>query len=483
MSTPGDPRMIHPLIQARRNQNLSQAQAAEEVGIGLNTLKRAERGESLSLETCRLLSKYFAKSAEELGLAKEEPLARRGTPQPLQKEAPAIWIASQMHGLPAVPDRLSERELGAWLVVNACHLMPLTEAGLSLESLLDVYPVILKVVQKMPKMTRRRLMQMAAAAFIVGDIPVLSEKFVSAEEKTELCGTLGESIAASWKLFHTAGNAQVLMVGQALLCLVEQNHSVLPHKDRAMFYSAIYDLIGKSYFFQERYEEAVSAHQSAYIAALQAGDPWRITQSLICQADGYQAHGQHVEAIQTLEEALRVLGTPRTEEQLRSKAHLLACWADNAMNLGEDTTVQRQLEASAAYLDGLGPDEEFDHAIWLQLSGKYALKSGDYTTALRHYEEAQAVLPEHWIVRQVLVLLPMMVAYACKRDRDASLATAKKAAATLQVLNAPSLNKQFAESVHRGLLGSFPKDEYVQAFLTDAQQQYPLLPVASGLER
>jgi tetratricopeptide (TPR) repeat protein len=377
---------------------------------------------------------------------------------------------------------LSEKDLGAWLVVNACQLMPLTEAGLSLESLLDVYPVILKVVRKMPKMTRRRLMQLATAAFVVGDIPILSEKYVSAEEKTELCGTLGESIAASWKLFHTAGNTQVLMVGQALLCLVEQNHSVLPHRDRALFYSAIYDLIGKSYFFQERYEEALNAHQSAYIAALQAGDPWRITQSLICQADGYQARGQHVEAIQTIEEASRVLGTPCNEEQLRSKAHLLACWADNAMNLGEDTTVQRQLEASAVYLDRLGPNEEFDRAIWLQLAGKYALKSGDYMTALRHYEEAQAELPAHWIVRQVLVLLPMMVAYACKRDRDASLATAKKAAAALHVLNAPGLNKQFAESVRRGLLDSFPKDEYVQAFLTDAQQRYPLLPMATGLE-
>ena len=483
MSTPGDSRMIHPLIQARRDRNLSQAQAAEEVGIGLNTLKRAERGESLSLETCRLLSKYFAKSAEELGLAKEEPPVRKGISQPLQREVPTIWVASQMRGLPALPDRLSERELGAWLVVNACHLMPLAEAGLSLESLLDVYPVILKVVQKMPKMTRRRLMQLAAAAFVVGDIPILSEKFVSAEEKTELCGTLGESIAASWKLFHTAGNTQVLMMGQALLCLVEQNHSVLPHRDRAMFYSAIYDLIGKSYFFQERYEEALGAHQSAYIAALQAGDPWRITQSLICQADGYQARGQHVEAIQTLEEALRVLGTPRNEEQLRSKAHLLACWADNAMNLpGEDTTVQRQLDASAAYLDRLGPNEEFDRAIWLQLSGKYALKSGDYTTALRHYEEAHAELPEHWIVRQVLVLLPMMVAYACKRDRETSIATAKKAAATLHVLNAPGLNKQFAEAVHRGLLNSFPEDQEVQEFLTDTQQQYPLLPMVTKLE-
>jgi hypothetical protein len=103
-------------------------------------------------------------------------------------------------------------------------------------------------------------------------------------------------------------------------------------------------------------------------------------------------------------------------------------------------------------------------------------------TALHYYEEAQAELPAHWIVRQVLALLPMMVAYACKRDRDAGLATAKKAVATLQVLNAPGLNKQFAESFRRGVLDSFPGDKYVQEFLIDVQQHYPQFPMANGLK-
>ena len=136
---------------------------------------------------------------------------------------------------------------------------------------------------------------------------------------------------------------------------------------------------------------------------------------------------------------------------------------------------QRQLEASALFAVQLGPNEEFDHANWLQLAGKNALRTGDFLTALRYYEEALANLPPHWMVRRVLVLIPMMV--ACKRDREASLDTAEGAVSTLQALNAPGLNSQFVDSFRRGLLDLFPQDQHIHAFLTGVQQRYPQLQI------
>jgi hypothetical protein len=156
-----------------------------------------------------------------------------------------------------------------------------------LEEILTVLQVSLQGVQAVPSISRRtcgrKLVALGAAAAI-SHISIPSGKHISAEEQFHLQQALGENIAAGWRLFHTAGNAQVLAVGEAQLALVQHVHAILPARARAHLYSAIYDLIGKAYFFQERYSEALDAHQSAYIAALQAGDPWRVTQSLICQS-------------------------------------------------------------------------------------------------------------------------------------------------------------------------------------------------------
>jgi tetratricopeptide (TPR) repeat protein len=422
--------------------------------------------------------------SEEEGKEKPFPVSERLPvlrSEPIQQLLPAQLTPRQaIDLLQETPHSTLEQHCGAWLALAASDLVTLFEDGWTLEEVLSSFHIILQGVQAMPNISRRALgrkfLQLGAAAVISG-VPIPTGKHISVEEQCQLHQALGATIASGWQLFHTTGNAQVLAVGHAQLALVQHVHAQLHARERSLFYSAIYDLIGKTLFFQERYEEALAAHNSAYIAALQAGDPWRVTQNLICQADGHQARGHHAEAIQTIEEALRVLGNPTSEAQLRSKAHLLACWADNAMSMGEASMSQRQLEASAVYAEQLSPNEEFDHAHWLQLAGKNALAAGDYLMALQYYEEALENLPPHWMIRQVLVLIPMMVAYACKRDRDASLDIAERAVAALQALNAPGLNKQFVDSFRRGLLEVFPQDQPVRVFLTEVHQRFPQLQI------
>ena len=72
-----------------------------------------------------------------------------------------------------------------------------------------------------------------------------------------------------------------------------------------------------------------------HVAALATGDPWNVTQSLICQADSYQALGRHTEAIDAIEEAMRLLDHHAEDELLRSKAQLLASWVENALEMKE----------------------------------------------------------------------------------------------------------------------------------------------------
>ena len=463
---------IHPLVLARRSRNLTQSKAADEVGIGLNTYKRAERGEPLSLETCRRLTLFFGMSAEDLSLIKEPPSVRSDALPPRTRELPTKVQRSQLHAeLTLAPHSLlSEQELGTWLVRSAGQLAPLIEAGWSIESLLESFKIVLQGVQSMPNITRRRLLEVAAA-FVVSSVPVLSGEHVSAEERINLCSALGQNIAAGWGLFHSAGNAQVFAVGQAQLHLIQMNHALLPSQTRSAFYSSTYNLMGRALHFQEHYKEALDVHVNAHVAAMSTGDPWHVAQSLICQADSYQALQQHAKAIEAIEETLAVLGSSTVEAHIRSKAHALACWADNAMMTGDHLTAWKKLEASATYLEQIRPEEEFDRTSWLQLAGKNALMAGEYTTAIRHFEEARSRTPR--LLRSAGILVPLAMAYSRANERDASLLVAKQLVPVIGMMDAPMLNGYFIDYIRQDLLEAFPQDREVLTFVQDAKQQLP----------
>src|SRR5262249_6130169 len=142
------------------------------------------------------------------------------------------------------------------LALEATDLATFFEEGWSVDEVLESLRVVLPIIQTMPKITRRtfgRTLLEVGAAAVVSGVPILAGRHISAEDRAELHHALGESIAAGWKLFHTAGNAQVLAVGQAQLLLVQQNHALLYPQIRSVFYSSIHNLIGRALHLQERY--------------------------------------------------------------------------------------------------------------------------------------------------------------------------------------------------------------------------------------
>ncbi len=434
------------------------------------------------------LSLLYGKSAEELGFL--DPLPGQVT-EPLpttplltgvlsnrQQVPSAMFSATQSIDLlcgyaEATPDQ----QLGAWLALSAQDLIPLFDADWTPDMVLEALHILLKGVHAMSLISRRafgrQLLQLGTAAVLSG-VPLPTGEHISAEERMRLHQALGESITAGWKLFHTAGNAQVLAVGQAELALLQQTHAFLYPQIRSIFYAGVYNLIGRAHHFQEHYEAALQAHMSAHIAALGAGDPWHVAQSLICQADTYQALGQHAEAIGCIEEALRTLGHVE-EEHLRSRAHLLGCWADNAMTMREFALSQQKLAESEVYLDRFSPREEFDRTSWLQLAGKRSLMAGDPKQAVAYLEEALIVSPSHWLVRRAGILIPLAIAYARMSERDLSMQMAQQALPVLVAMNAPMTNKQFAEYLSQDLLGLSPHDEQTQVFVREAQHQLPYI--------
>ncbi|MDQ2713754.1 MAG: helix-turn-helix transcriptional regulator [Chloroflexota bacterium] len=350
--------------------------------------------------------------------------------------------------------------------------------GWSQEDGVQLVQILSKVVQAMPRISRQQLLRgllgFGAAAF-VSDLPDLSiEKHISEEDRVQLCQALSDSIAAGWQLFHTASNMQTLAVGQAQLTLTKQNHAALYPQIRYGFYSSTYNLIGRALHLQERYHEALEAHVNAHVAAMGTGNPLYVVQCLICQTDTYQALEQHPKAIEVIEEALRILSFSQDdEEHTRSKAHVLACWADSAMQMRDHVTAQNKLEEAAMFLDHIGRSEEFDKASWLQLAGKNALIAGDPATAIRYCEEALAELPTNWVVRITGLLVPLAIAYARIGERDESLKVARKAMPGVRIMDAPMSNKHFAEYIQKDLLATSSSDKCVQMFMQDVKHQLP----------
>jgi transcriptional regulator with XRE-family HTH domain len=524
------------LKRERESRGWSQGDLAEKIGTTQKIVSRWERGENGPVPYYRQkLIKLFDKNATELGLieeqeqltsshtrlslsttAKQPPddvaseksdfppldkesydngvyspestplssLQQRGEPLAVQG-VPVVLIPTQqaIDLLRNTSDTTPEQQLGALLALEANELAIFFDEGWSVEELLATLRVVLPGAYVMSKITRRafgrKLVQFGAAAF-VSRIPIPTGRHISEEARVKLHHALGESIAAGWKLFHTAGIAQVLAVGQAQLVLVQQNHSLLYPSVQPLYYSGVYRLMGAALFFQEKYEEAIRAQNSAYAAALEIADTWNMAQCRTWQAYCYQSQGQHDRAIQAIESALQLCTEQNDEASRRLRSHLLACWAENATLVHEHRVTQEKLEASLALLEGIGPNEEFDRSHWLQIAGNCALRVKNYPIAIQHFEEALSELAPNWIMRYTVTAMPLAVAYAHMRERDKSLAVAKKAVSLIGAFNAPVINSQLAEYIQHDLPELFPGDSVVNTFVTDVRRQLPQISALVG---
>ena len=470
MSTSKMPNLV--LRYQRERHNWTQEQAAEALLVLCGPSKRGEvnarmfskweRGVQIpSLEYREKLCKlYEVPSPEALGFLKPEeadlPIAHPMLPTP---RLPSISSSS-----------LSEQQEPAWLTLGTNHLGQLFNDGWSAGDILTSVKIVLQSIGAMLGTMRQNLL---ASDGRRSSNPFLTGRHVSEEELAQLHDALDESIGAGWKLFHTASNAQLLALGQTQLALVQQVHPLLHPSVRPYLYTGIYGLIGMALHFQERNEEALHIHQNGYFAASMTGNSWFVVQSLICQSDCYSALKQYYLAIQTIEEALSIIRHPTDEAEICAKAHLLSCWADNAMMLEDYRTTQEKLEASEEYLDQIVPNEEFDRAGWLLIKGKHALKTKNYRAALGAFEKALVELPEQWTLRRAMTALGVTKAYARMREREKSLEVAENLVPMVQTINSKMTNRWFAEYLQQDLLEMFPTDRDVRTFLTHTYQKLP----------
>ena len=488
-----DEYVVHPLRVARVERGLTQEELAQEIGLGVSTIRRAEQWFPLNIKTQRILSNYFEKTPKELGLLGRgwtqgdgkvtSPLQNTLNPsthlQVVDAPVPLMRIAAPSSPftptqaidlLAAQPNIVTDEHVGAWLALGTGHLAQLFEEGWSLENILNCLRVVMQGVQGMSAITRRSLLQLSGAAMVSG-ITLPMGEHVSINERAQLTGALGKSIAEGWTLFHKSklNVSQVIAVAQAQLALIKQVEPLISPIDRSLFFSGIYRIIGTGLAFQGHYAESLRYNHSAHIAALESGDLSSTIQSLLCLVNSYLGLERYSDTVQTIEMAFRLSEHQTDVVDIRSKAHILGCWAYYALLQGENIVAQRKLDEAAAYLDQIIPNEEFDRASWLTLHGKHAFIARDYSTSIHYYEKALLELLPDWTIGKILTLIPLMVAYACKGERDKGFATAQYTLEALRLLNSSAMNKLFIESVEQALCAIFPQDKQIQTFLTDVR--------------
>lgn len=353
------------------------------------------------------------------------------------------------------------------------QLATLTTLGWTQQDIIKALQIVLQGETAMATMNRRQVLQLGAGMLLLGGIHIPTHEHPSTVERTQLSQALGEGIVAGWTLFHVASTTQVLVVSQAQITQINQAHSILYPGALPFLYSGAYRLMGAALYFQERYEDALHIHEHAYCAAKETLDAWNIAQSLSWLGYVYQERDQHANAIQVIAEALHLIDNRTDEADMRLKAHLLACWAENAMSLREKHIAMEKLAESAALLDYISMNEEFDRSKWLQHAGNIALAAGEHTAAIDYFEEALAAIQPHWTLRHAVTFIPLAIAYARKREQEASLAVAKKAIPVLGAMKSPIMNKQFATYVQEDLLNAYPGDTHIRAFISETQQLLP----------
>ncbi len=473
---------LHPLRLARRRKNLTIEQLAELAKVGASTIWRAEHSYPINAESRHRLCTALGMTSEELGLVVDGREKGVETPQPSRESSgfSPVTLPAKRGDFPGVPDRaqdgtmqqagtLSGQEIGAWLAHAGNDLAILFDVGWTLEDVLDAVRVVLQGVQGVTPHWRRVLFQATGSA-LMRQAPLSAGVHHPLEERVRLYEALEKSVAQGWQLFHTARPEQVFVVAQAQLAILQQAHTLIAHDLRCGLYAALYDLIGAALLLQGQAVAAQHAFSKAYIAALEGGHIWNMAQSQNWHGVVVNGVGRYAEAIGAIEGALRLLAHKHEEEDLRLKAHLLANWAYNASLLGDQPVMQAKLEASAAFLECLGPHEEFDQARWHQMSGSCLLLFGEYQAAIAHLEQALAQVPSEWLARRLLTLIPLAESYARQRERDASIGIAEQVIALLPKANSRMLNQRFVE-YRQTLTKSFPRDPQVRAFLVEARQR------------
>lgn len=387
-----------------------------------------------------------------------------------------VWPSHHQHQalnlLYATPDALPDAQhLGTWLALGASDLALLFEVGWTAEEVLDALHLPLQMIEDMPLLVRQQFRHLSNTVPMRG-MPLPDSASLSSEEQAQLCISLGQNIAQSWKLFHTSKPSLTFAIAQAQLALVQRIHALLAPAVRPFFYAALYQLMGAALYLLGRFEQARHALEQSYLAGLEAANAWHMAQSLSWQAYLWKGYGKPSQALDVVDQALRLLSSQGEREHVRLRARLLALSAECMALLGDVSGAYERLHASETFLSLLlEPHEEFDRIGWLQQAGICALHLHDYPLAIQQLQLALDQLPPQWILRSIATAIPLAKALTAAREVGRTIKVIQRTMPLICSVQASVFTQQFVAYLEQDVLKHFPDDERCYRLAINARQQ------------
>jgi tetratricopeptide (TPR) repeat protein len=294
-----------------------------------------------------------------------------------------------------------------------------------------------------------------------------------AAEHLALADRISRSIDGSWALFHMGETQQMLALARAQVSRLRRQSGELDHSLFPVLCSAAYRLLGATYHRAGCYEQALRAHETAHLAAQEAGHAWSTAATRIWQAYGMQALGRYAASLQVMEGALQLISNQDDPESTRLTARILASAATTAANLQEGDRAMSLLHASQALLDELpARHEEFDRAAWLAEAGTCSLLLDPSDRATTLLQQAVNDTPPEWVARHALTAVALAGALIRSRDRDAALAVTRGVIPGLRMMRSRELTDHFIRFLRIGLLPAFPGDRECAALFHEAEETF-----------
>ncbi len=352
---------------------------------------------------------------------------------------------------------------GKWLLQSMIAFSHLQAQGWSLEQILQVTTSFPQTGASMFELLRRQFLQQVGALFLWGGtLPPLSHTDPGAEEGAQMAEALRTGLQQGWHFFYAGQAGQALAMGQISMVLLRHVHSWFSPTERALLFAGTYNLLGSAWCLHGRYHEAFQAHQSASLAALEAGDLLTLCYSRLGQVNALYGQGEYQQAILSAQQLLRLFDQLPGSPPPTLRAHLLGLWAESALALEDYRLASQLLDRIGLCLEQeeITPNESFDRANWYHLSGKLAILTGDFPRALQHGKQALQALSIPSVLRQLFVLLPFLTACCCLRERDEGLRGLELVQTLLPTTYLPSFARPL-QDVLGGFLTAFPHEKPV----------------------